>query len=252
MNKYFLTTIFLFGSIFCWSQETQKGISISIPTINQEATSIWKTINDIEFFEKNGYNINLPKSELIDNLIIKSKNKTFSNLDYASIHELIEIEIYNKKDYLLALKKVQEQEQLVNSIILQLDSLRKFWDWDFKMYENYNVVFTLYGSGGSYDQATGTVTLFATKEGTFKMQSNPANTIIHEIVHIGIENSIVQRYKLPHWLKERIVDKIVFILFSSFLPEYKIQNMGNLKIDDYLLNKNDINNLSKILNNYKE
>jgi len=63
---------------------------------------------------------------------------------------------------------------------------------------------------------------------------NPANTIIHEIVHMGIEKSIIQKYNLSHGLKERIVDTIVYVLFGEFLPEYKVQNMGDTKIDKFL------------------
>lgn len=252
MIKYILATITLLASIPCWSQETGMRFSVNIPTIEQEATSIWKTINDIEFFEKQGYTINLPKDKLIDSLIIKSKKGTFGNIDYSSIYGLLESKIFSESDYLLALAEVQEQEQLINRMILQIDSLKKFWDWDFGMHKNYAVVFTLYGSGGSYDPTSGTVTLFATKDGGFKNYRNPSNTIIHEIVHIGIENSIVQKYNLPHTLKERIVDAIVFLLFNDLLPEYKIQNMGDTKIDDYLKDKTDINNLGKILGDFKE
>jgi len=250
--KTILLTIMLLVSVLCWPREAPKKISIRIPEIEQEATSIWRTINDIDFFEKQGYNISLPKSKLIDSLIIKSKRGTFGNLDYAAIYELLELDIFRIRDYQLALEKVHQQEQLINRIILQLDSLKNFWNWDFNMYENYAVVLTLYGSGGSYDPATGTVTLFATKDGEFKQYANPANTIIHEIVHIGIEKSIVQQYNLPHLLKERIVDKIVNLLFNDILPEYKIQNMGDPFIDNYLKDKNDIKNLNKILEDYSE
>lgn len=251
-TKKVIIAIILLTSISCWSQELKKNISISIPTIEQEATSIWRTINDIEFFEKQGYNISLPNSELIDSMIIKSKNRTFGNVDYSLIYNLLELKVFNPSDYQLALEKVQKQEELINGIIQQIDSLKNAWDWDFKIYENYAVVFTLYGSGGSYDPLTGAITLFATKGGNFKNYKNPSNTIIHEIVHLGIEESIVQKYDLPHPLKERIVDKIVFLLFNDLLPDYKIQNMGGTYIDKLLKEKGDIKNLSKILENYNE
>ena len=232
-----------------WSQALVGRIAVRIPDIEQEATSVWRTIKDISFFEKMGYQVNLPPSELIDSLIKKSKTGAFGSDDYSSIYSLLETRIYNSKDYSAALTKVQEQVQLLNSLILQLDTLRKSWDWDFKMFDNYSVVITLYGSGGSYDDATGTVTLFASTDGGFKMYKNPANTIIHEIVHMGIEESIITHYNVPHVLKERIVDKIVFLLFSEFLPEYQIQNMGSSCIDGYLKEKSDIRKLGKLVEN---
>ncbi len=250
--KNILLIIILLNSVSCYSQKTQKKFSINIPTIDQEASSIWRTIYDIEFFEKQGYEINLPDNKRIDSLIVKSKNGTFNNLDYSSIYELLKSEVFNNNDYQLAFKRVEEREQLINRIIQQIDSLKNIWNWDFKIFEAYTVVFTLYGSGGSYDPATGTVILFTTKEGNFKKYKDPSCTIIHEIVHIGIEESIVQQYNLPHSLKERIVDKIVFLLFRDLLPEYKVQNMGSSKIDEYLNERNDITNLNKILENYSQ
>ena len=43
---------------------------------------------------------------------------------------------------------------------------------------------TLYGPGGSYNPQEGSIILMITKEGTFKQSLDPAETIVHEIVHI--------------------------------------------------------------------
>lgn len=252
MIRSVIVAVLLLNSISCWSQETIKKFTMNIPTIEQEASSIWRTINDIKFFEEKGYSVNLPNDKLIDTLIVKSKNGTFSNQDYSLIYELLESKIYNKSDYRLAHEKVENQEQLINTIILQLDSLRKIWNWDFKIYESYTIIFTLYGSGGSYDPSTGTVTLFTTIQGNFKKYENPTNTIIHEIIHIGLEESIVQQYNIPHTLKEEIVDRIVFLLFNSLLPQYEVQRMGDSKIDGYLKEIDDIKNLKKVIEAYNQ
>jgi len=61
----------------CSNQISKAQILIKIPTIEEEATSIWRTINDIEFLEKQGYKINLPDHEVIKSLLVKSKNKEF-------------------------------------------------------------------------------------------------------------------------------------------------------------------------------
>lgn len=235
-----------------FSQESGNRFTILVPTVEQEATSVWRIINDIQFFNNHGYSVNLPHCRQVDSLLIKSKNGMFSNNDYSSIFELIESDFYNEENYLAAYEKVKQQEVVVNTMIGQLDSLRNLWDWDFKMFANYDVLFTLYGSGGSYNANIGGIALFTNNYGDFKSYSNPANTIIHEIVHIGIEESIVQKYKLSHILKERIVDRIVFIYFSDVLPEYKIQNMGETNVDALLKDKNDVANLNSIIgNNYE-
>ena len=68
----------------------------------------------------------------------------------------------------------------------------------------------------------------------------PANTIIHEIVHLGVETSLVQRYQLSHPMKERLVDTIVYLLFNDLLPQYKVQNMGETRLDQYLSTPEDL------------
>ena len=250
--KYILIVNILL-STSCWAQKSQRAkLSITIPTVAQEATSIWRTINDIKFFEKNGYTVNLPKDELIDKLITKSKEGTFGNNDYSAIYNLLESKIYNTANYKLALENVQLQEQLINNMVVQLHSLQDSCIWNFNILDNYNVVFTLYGSGGSYDPQNGTITLFTTEKGEFKNYKNPANTIIHEIVHIAIEESIVQKYNFSHSLKELTVDTIVKLLFNNLLPEYKVQNMCNFNIENYLKNKNDIKNLNKTIEKINE
>lgn len=245
-----LIFVVLLSGLSCWSQASRKSISISIPTIEQEATSIWRTINDITFLTEQGYRINLPKNDLIDSLITKSKNGTFGNEDFPSIYNLLESEVYKQSNYSSALAKVRDQTPLINDIIRQIEASKQSWNWPFKMFDTYEVVFTLYGSGGSYDPDTGTVTLFTTTRGEFMNYKSPANTIIHEIVHMGVEESIVQKYGLSHGLKERIVDTIVFLLFAEQLPEYKIQNMGDTKIDKYLEQKTDLKKLDSIIEAY--
>ena len=69
---------------------------------------------------------------------------------------------------------------------------------------------------------------------------NPAYTIIHEISHIGMEYSLVQKYNLSHGLKERLVDTFVFLMFQEELPEYQIQDMGNSTMDKYFVSKESI------------
>ena len=184
-------------------------IEANIPTIDQEASVIWQTIHDIRFFEKHGYDISLPTHELIDELVQKSKAGNFSNQDYFTIYRLLDDEVYDKKAYRTALFKVKNQASLINRISVSLVSMSNNWDWHFKRFDTYQVVLTLYGSGGRYDPDTGQITLMADRDGNFKRYENPANTIVHEIVHIGIENSLVNTFSLPHSIKEELVDRIV-------------------------------------------
>lgn len=237
----------LLTGISGYSQTNTKRITVSIPTIEQEASSIWRTIYDIEFLEEQGYEIALPEAPLIDSLIVKSKSRTFGNEDFRPIYQLLESGVYNTKDYQVAVERVNQQVALVHSVLQDIESRKDSWDWTFQLYESYPIVFTRYGSGGSYNPETGTVTLFTTEAGTFKRYQNPANTIIHEITHLGMEQSIVQKHQLPHGLKERLIDRFVLVHFGTLLPNYKMQDMGDTEIDSLLSKKADFTKLDSIL-----
>lgn len=237
-------------SLSCKSQTLVSRIEIVQPSIDQETTSIWRTINDISFFEKQGYKINLPKEPLIDSLIVKSKKGTFGNGDFPAIYALVETKIFDPKNYKQAIQKVKNQIDLMNKLVNEIDSKKSLWDWKFKMFDKYQLVFTLYGTGGSYDPDEGIITLLTNKEGDFMNYTNPANTIIHEITHMGMEYSIVQKFNLPHGLKERIVDTFVYLMFKGELPEYSIQNMGDDEIDKFLVKQDDIKSLNDIVSKF--
>jgi len=250
--KFILMPIYFLFQLNCNGQTINKYLEFSIPTIEQEATSIWRTINDIEFLEGQGYQVHFPKNEIIKTLILKSKNKDFGNEDFAAIYDLLESGVYDKSDYKMAMEKLRRQEKLLNTLIQNLIDSKASWNWEFKIFSTYNVVFTQYGTGGSYDPDIGRVTLFTNKQGEFKNYNMPGNTIMHEIVHMGIEKSIVQKYKLSHGLKERIVDIITFLVFKDNLPEYKVQDMGDASIETYINDKKDIKNLNVLVEQYLE
>ncbi len=250
LSKLIITVIISMICLSCESQTSVSRIEIVQPNIEQEATSIWRTINDITFFKKQGYNINLPKHSLIDSLITKSKNGTFGNEDFAGIYTLVETEIFDKKNYELAIQKVTNQTGLINNLIYVIDSSKSEWDWKFNMFDKYRIIITLYGTGGSYDPDEGTITLLTNKKGDFMNYENPANTIIHEITHIGMEYSVIRKYSVTHGLKERIVDTFVYLMFKEKLPEYKIQSMGDSEIDKYLNKKKDINSLNATISEF--
>ncbi|WP_281990064.1 hypothetical protein [Aquimarina aggregata] len=250
LPKLIFIVFFSLTCLGCKSQTSVSRVEIVEPTIEQEATSIWRTINDITFFEKQGYKINLPKDSLIDSLITKSKNGTFGNEDFNTIYTLVETKIFDKKNYEPAIQKVTNQTELISSLVYEIDTSKHQWHWNFNMFDKYRIIFTLFGTGGSYDPDEGTITLLTNMKGDFMNYKNPVNTIIHEITHMGMEYSIVRKYNLTHGLKERIVDTFIHIMFKEQLPEYKIQNMGDTKIDKYFNQKKDIDSLNTTLSKF--
>lgn len=121
------------------------------------------------------------------------------------------------------------------------------YSWDFKIFPKYEVVLTKYGPGGRYNPNTGTVELLIFKGGKFGRE--PTHTIIHEIVHIGIEDSIVEKFKLNHSEKERLVDLLVRIIFKEEFPDYLIQKIGDVRLDKYVTEET-INSLPDAISRY--
>ena len=81
------------------------------------------------------------------------------------------------------------------------------------------------------------------------VRSKPYMTPIHEIIHIGVEQIIVKKYKLNQPEKERLVDLMVKILFSKLIPEYEVQSFGEIKIEPFV-DTQTIGNLPKAIQQY--
>ncbi|WP_422859987.1 hypothetical protein ACOKFD_03500 [Flagellimonas sp. S174] len=222
---------------------SQSKISVLIPSVDEETDYIWRNLQDIPFFDENGYKISLPKGKLIDELVNKSRKGVLNDKDYPLLKSFISDSVYKKTDYISGYKKVKAVENLVHRMLVDINA--SHFNGNFKKFDEYKIVLTLYGPGGSYDPDTGSILLFTTTEGKFKNYDNPANTIIHEIIHIGIEESLVQQCNIPHALKERIVDQFVSLYFGAVLKDYKIQDMGDYRIDSYLKTKVDVLQLEK-------
>ncbi|NQZ45466.1 MAG: hypothetical protein HRT65_14260 [Flavobacteriaceae bacterium] len=249
-SSHFTRLVVLLVCITAVSQTTAPRIEIVPPTVAQEAASVWRTINDYTFLEQQGYTIHLPEAPLIDSLILKSKKGTFGNGDYAAVYSLLESRFFKAADYEQAQGKVAEQLDLLHGFLTQIALEKRGWDWDFNLFKHYQVVFTLYGTGGSYDPENGTITLLTNQAGDFVKYPNPAYTIIHEITHMGMEHSVVQAHQLSHGLKERLVDTFVLLLFQEKLPEYRVQQMGDPALDASLQTKKDLASLDAIRSDF--
>ncbi len=231
-----------------WLSVTQPGfaqnvLQIHTPSAQEETDHIWRTIIDIEFFEQHNYPVNLPRNGFIDSLKMRSKHKQLSDDDYEMLGKLMADHIYRPSDYEAGYRKIADQKELLQKMIRRLHQTD--YDWPFKKFDRYRVNLTLYGSGGSYNPEDGSLIILTTPQGQFRQYDNPANTIIHEIVHIGIQESIIDRYQVPHTLKERIVDTFVLLNFREELPAYRLQEMGENRSDAYLKNKADLFNLEE-------
>lgn len=241
--KVIISLFVAFLFLIACQPEPQSRIQINIPSAKTEAAYIWRTIQDIQFFEEHNYQVSLPRGPLVDALKQKAKSNSLSDEDYERLEKFVEDSVYNEADYRKGFGKIEDASPLINEMIGQIGASK--FNWKFKAFESYPVNLTLYGPGGSYNPDEGSILIYTTPTGQFKSYDDPANTIIHEIIHIGIEESIIAAYDVPHALKERIVDNIVAVKFGQYLPDYKVQNMGDTRIDQYLKDVEDISTLDE-------
>ncbi len=73
----------------------------------------------------------------------------------------------------------------------------------------YEVYFTTYGVGGSYDTPN-TVIMNVRRGDPDKLVS----VLFHEMIHLCLE-PLIQKYSIPHWYKERMVD----LYYKRIFPE---------------------------------
>lgn len=245
MNTFKVSVFFFVLALVPLTAQSQDRVQINIPTLEAETEYIWRTIIDTRFFEENNYQVSLPGGELIESLKQKAKSNNLSDADYEDLKSFMQKGVYNPSDYQRGYQNIEAQLALVNKMIAEIGSMNL--DWNFKEFDIYTVNLTLYGPGGSYNPDEGSLLIYTTIDGRFKQYDNPAHTLIHEVVHMGIEASIIQKYNVPHPLKERIVDTFVSLCFGELLPDYRIQNMGDTRTDSFLKNKADLAKLDIIV-----
>lgn len=241
MKKWGLACLALLATNTLVAQVNQ--IATVKPTAQAEAQYVWRTVCDMNFFDKNGYNVALPQHPYLDKIVAMVRQQQLPNSAYDSLQVVMEHSIFDSQKYQKGIEQVIAAIPIIEKALERMKEYAPLWN--FKIFAQYQLNLTLYGPGGSYDCNNGSILLQTTAEGKFKMYSNPAYTIIHEMVHIGIEQPIVQKYQLPHAIKEQIVDLFVEKHFKDLLPEYRKQPMGNQKVEELLQTKDDFKNLPK-------
>jgi len=253
-NKYLkliftgiLFCVLLLGTNVFGVQSPYPNIAFHASTAEEEANYVWDLIRNIEFFNQNGYRISLPTNSLIDDLKTKALQNQLQQEDYQKLKEAFEKEIYNPDKYKLGLIQLEEtKDKVVKCFPIFLDYQDK---WGFKIFPHYKVKLTLYGPGGSYNFSSGEIIMLTRENGGF-ITGEPSETIIHEMIHIGIEEIIIEKYNLAHWVKERIVDKFIDYHFRNLFPNYWMHNKGDTTIDPYLNHPDSWERLPYYINEY--
>jgi len=146
-----------------------------------------------KFYQENGYSVDIPEHLVF--IEVWNNPEELSKEKENELHNIFVSEIYQKLDFSEALEECQKIVPEISERLTQL-SLR----FDFKILENYLIVLTPYGPGGSYD-LRGTIVVKINSRRSF------LERIIHEAVHIGVEDEVLRK-KLNHSEKEKLVESI--------------------------------------------
>jgi hypothetical protein len=187
------------------------------------------TLQRMPFFRQNGYSVALPADAAFEALA--DAGAPVPDADRARLREVFTKEVYREADFAAGLRALDGAASVFRQVFPIFASFAT--KWGFKVFPRYEVLLTLYGPGGSYDAERGRVTLFTTTDGKFK-RANGVEVIVHEMVHIGIEEVIVERFGLEHWEKEGLVDRMCAIGLRTALPGYVVQAKGMEKFDQFV------------------
>lgn len=198
-------------------------------------------LNRLDFFKTNHYKFVLPE--------ILEFNSPISSASENTLFDLFCAKEYSESFFEEGLLRLSSKLDYINNALSMLFTLQNFWE--FKTFDTYNICLTKYGPGGSYNSNTGKVVMLTDINGNFK-ESSPENTVIHEIVHIGIETSLVKKYMLTHNEKESLVDLIVQHYLGSEISTYKVQKLDHINLNTFITSSAHIKNLPNILAEYKK
>ena len=200
-------------------------------SLEYEIQRIKNTLDDSEWFIKNGYSkwMKLPAGEKLEEL---DKNKSIDYLFDRAKEE------FDKEPYIKAKNEVNEQWDKFSQ------KLEKYFqETSLDIEEFYYIQLTRYGVGGSYNLPNKIIVNIQNKFGIAIPR-----VIIHEIIHLSIQ-PFIDKYKIEHWAKERIVDLIV----SGIIP--KISKMQDVPIDTRVIDKSFYKyypDIEKVIKNIKK
>ncbi len=201
-----------------------------IPTAEQEFERVWYVVESREFFQRYGYKVVKPNHKFFEGLSSRPLSELTQYKDDA--RRIFVEEVYDSQFYLPAVKMVEACNKVLTHATPVLKRFHALWG--FKLFSEYTVLLTRYGTSGSYFSDTGIIQIRYNEDGRLG-KLDPASTLLHEVVHCGIEEDIVVKFKLTHPEKERLVDLIMKLSLEKVLDSsYELQTLGDDRIDKWV------------------
>ncbi len=196
-------------------------IKIILPGLDDEFKEVIELLQEKEWFDDNGYTLILPEQNEF----------TPENLeDLTILKELFRKEEFSPPFFEKSKRVISLEVEKINELLKRFTPLQE--SWGFRIFDTYNLKLTKYGPGGSYNYDTGELLIRVNESGTF--DENISHTILHEIIHMGIQENIVNEHNLTHQEKERLVDQLFELLFIDMYPSYIKQDIRDTSIDNFV------------------
>ena len=170
-------------------------------SLENEIQYALKMLARLSWFTQNGYKIKLPEGINQDD-------------EKEAVKEVVTCEFKEVNKIFQKIKPEIEQMLIKNQNTIK--NFFSFFDYDIP--DKVIVYFTIYGPGGSYSAPNKIIVMLKDDpEWILKM-------IIHETIHIIIEEPFIKKFGISHWEKEFIVDKLCSIsvlkkLYSNYTPQ---------------------------------
>lgn len=179
-------------------------------SLEEEVKNVEEIVGMIKWFDNNGYKILLPDG-------------VGTNSTKEEIERLTSGEFENNSIIFNTLKSRLEEEIENNKI--SIETFLSCFHYDIP--EKVLVNFTSYGPGGMYTLPNSMAVM---------LNDSPTNvlkTVLHEMIHLIIEEPFVQKYNLSHWQKEAVVDTLCLDeqLKDIFVGYKRQPQTKNIKLD---------------------
>lgn len=175
-----------------------------IPTETEAWQSLSSSLQTLEWYAQNNrpYMKNFLTElhhPLIDEMMALPDKTHLPELYFSRFQK----ELYQPEKYAEAVQKTKQELPKVQTCFNRIQALQD--SWGFKIYPLYTIRVNIYACGGHYGTDKGLIKLGV------PVSSRPerlAHVIVHELLHLGIEQNIVRRFHLPQEEKERLVDNL--------------------------------------------
>jgi len=242
------------GSTFSDPDNIPQKFFVHIPTAEQEADYVFYLIHNIRFFDTvyNENVLSLPDLPLINSLKAKVREgNALTENDFNEVKNLFINEIYDEDNYSKYLTEMEKNAKIADMMMPIFESYKQ--KWGFYIPEKYLIHFSLYGLDGmvTYPLAVtdGIMAIKIPDYGDFQFV---LGLILHETTHIGIYESIIQKYNVPYWANERIVDRFVTRHFLHVASNYTMYLQSDMSLDAIFLERDVFDHLPARVGDFME